>query len=353
MKQDEHSHRDGAARSRHARSQALVAPSDANARRVERILPDPIPAINENDLRLFRIFRAVAEAGGLAAAEIKLGMDRSSISRQLSALETRLNARLCFRGPSGFELTEFGRQALRAAIHAQDTLEMIGHKLNEARTMMSGDLYIGIADNFLTNPRCALVQALSEFRRLAPNVTVHLSIHLPSELLGNLADRRLQLGITGTALGVVGTTLGNERLRCQPLFTETFRLYVASRDPLPPPSLDELESEGYELVVRDRDPHTRQLVERVGIARHGISVGLEAVATLIASGRFAGFLPTHYVGSLEPIYAYAPVRDAEELAYETAFSLVVVEDRQVAPSTQLFMRILEDVHASKHDNDNA
>jgi hypothetical protein len=171
MKQDEHSHRDGAARSRHARSQALVAPSDANARRLDGILSDPIPPINESDLRLFRIFRAVAEAGGLAAAEIKLGMDRSSISRQLSALETRLNARLCFRGPSGFELTEFGRQALRAAIHAQDTLEMIGHKLNEARTMMSGDLYIGIADNCLTNPRCALVQALSEFRRLAPNVT--------------------------------------------------------------------------------------------------------------------------------------------------------------------------------------
>jgi hypothetical protein len=33
-------------------------------------------------------------------------MDRSSISRQLSALEARLSARLCFRSPGGFELTD-------------------------------------------------------------------------------------------------------------------------------------------------------------------------------------------------------------------------------------------------------
>ncbi|HEY0297177.1 MAG TPA: LysR family transcriptional regulator [Bordetella sp.] len=295
-------------------------------------------------MRLLRIFRAVAQAGGLAAAERELDMDRSTISRSLSTLETRLNARLCFRGPSGFELTDFGRATLRAAINACDTLEMISHELNLARSVMSGDLYIGIADNCLTNPRCALVQALAQFRRLAPNVTVHLSIHMPSELLARLADRHLQLGITGTALGVVGTMLGNERLRCQPLFTETFRLYVAARDPLPAPCLDELATEGYELVVRDRDPHTRKLVERVGIARHGISTGLEAVATLLASGHFAGFLPTHYVDALGSAYRYAPVRDAEELAYETIFSLVLVEDRIISPSTELFMQLLASTH---------
>lgn len=348
MKRDDDAHRGGAARAIARQFDIAAAPADFTGS-AGNLGPKsagtlPVPAINESDLRLFRIFRAVAEAGGLAAAEIKLGMDRSSISRQLSALETRLSARLCFRGPGGFELTDFGRQALRAAIHAHDTLEMIGHELNQARSVMSGDLYIGIADNCLTNPRCALVEAIAQFRQFAPNVTVHLSIHLPSELLGNLADRRLQMGITGTALGVVGTTLGNERLRCRPLFAETFQLYVAARDGLPPPSLDELATSGYELVVRDRDPHTRRLVERVGIARHGISVGLEAVATLIASGRFAGFLPTHYVQSLNAMYRFAAVRDADELAYETAFSLVVVEDRQVTPATDLFMRILDDVH---------
>lgn len=300
-------------------------------------------AIGEGDLRLFRVFRAVAEAGGLAAAEMTLGMDRSSISRQLSALETRLNARLCFRGPSGFELTEFGRAVLRAAINADDTLQMIGHELDRARSVMSGSLHVGIADNCLTNPDCALVRALTQFRQLAPDVTVHLSIYLPSELLAKLADRQLQLAITGTTLGVTGTTVGASKLVCIPLFEETFRLYVAARDG-PPPSLDELSVQGYELVVRERDPHTSRLVEEVGIARHGVSVGLEAVATLLASGRFAGFLPTHYATALQSMYRFVPVTHAEPLGYTTVFALIRIEDRQLAPSAELFMRLLQDAH---------
>jgi LysR family transcriptional regulator, transcriptional activator for bauABCD operon len=303
-------------------------------------------AIGESDLRLFRIFRAVAEAGGLAAAEMALGMDRSSISRQLSALETRVDARLCFRGPGGFELTEFGRAVLRAAIDADDTLQMIGHELDRARSVMSGSLHLGIADNCLTNPDCALAEALTQFRELAPDVTVHLSIHLPSELLAKLADRQLQLAITGTTLGVTGTTVGASRLACMPLFEETFKLYVAARDGAPP-ALDELAAQGYELAVRERDPHTSRLVEQVGIARHGVSVGLEAVATLLASGRFAGFLPTHYAGALQSMHRFEPVRNAQALSYTSVFALIRVEDRQLAPSAELFVRLLQDVHRER------
>ncbi|MFM0046795.1 LysR family transcriptional regulator [Paraburkholderia sediminicola] len=300
-------------------------------------------SIGEGDLRLFRIFRAVAEAGGLAAAETELGMDRSTISRQLAALEARLSARLCFRGPGGFELTEFGRAVLRAAINAHDTLQMIGHELNRARSVMTGSLHIGIADNCLTNPECKLVTTLTRFRQLAPDVTVHLSIHLPSDLLAKLADRQLQLAITGTTRGVTGTMVGDVHLRCMALFKEVFKLYVAQTDD-PPPTLSSLLAHGYELIVRERDPHTSRLVECLGIARHGVSVGLEAVATLLASGCFAGFLPTHYAESLDARWRFVPVQDAEELNYTTLFSLVQVEDRQLAPSTDLFVRLLQETH---------
>ncbi|WP_321868696.1 LysR family transcriptional regulator [Paraburkholderia tropica] len=306
---------------------------------------DVVPLVlGDSDLRLLRIFRAVAEAGGLAAAERALDMDRSTISRQLTALETRLDARLCFRGPGGFELTDFGRAALRAAIDADDTLQTISHDLNRARSVLSGDLHIGIADNCLTNPGCRLVESLRHFRQLAPDVTVHLSIHLPSELLARLADRHLHIAITGATPGISGTSVGNTRLICRPLFGETFRLYVAAHATLPPPTIDELRTRGYELVVRERDPHTTQLGARLGISRHGVSVGLEAVATLLASGRFVGYLPTHYVDALQRNFAYVAVADADDLSYTTHFSLFVAEDRQVAPVGRLFVQVLEDVH---------
>ena len=52
----------------------------------------------EADLRLLRIFIAIAESGGLAAAELRLNISRSVISRHLKDLETRLGVRLCERG---------------------------------------------------------------------------------------------------------------------------------------------------------------------------------------------------------------------------------------------------------------
>ncbi len=42
-----------------------------------------IDSLTESDLRLMRIFRVVAESGGLTAAEICLNMERSTISRHL------------------------------------------------------------------------------------------------------------------------------------------------------------------------------------------------------------------------------------------------------------------------------
>jgi len=37
----------------------------------------------------------------------------------------RLGSRLCFRGPSGFELTDFGRKALQASIAACESILII------------------------------------------------------------------------------------------------------------------------------------------------------------------------------------------------------------------------------------
>lgn len=294
-----------------------------------------IPPLNENDLRLLRIFRSVAEAGGLSAAEVRLGMERSTISRHLSSLETRLGGRLCLRGPAGFELTDFGQLALRAAIGACDTLDLIRHELNLARGLVTGDLHIGIADNCLSNERSALVRALAKFRELAPDVTINLSVHLPADLMQGLLDRRLHLGITGVALGC-------ERLRLEPLFAERFQLYVAAPGERSPAGLEDLRAQGYALVIRANDPHTHDLAQLLKLRRHAVAFGLDAVATLLASGGFVAFLPTHYAEALRPIHPFSEVAGAASFRYETTFSLASNLERPLPPCGELFARLLKD-----------
>ncbi len=55
--------------------------------------------LGDIDIRLLRIFKIVAECGGLAASEFELNIGRSTISKHISDLETRLGMKLCNRGP--------------------------------------------------------------------------------------------------------------------------------------------------------------------------------------------------------------------------------------------------------------
>lgn len=300
--------------------------------------PSSVPPLTESDLRLLRIFRSVAEAGGLTAAEQALGMERSTISRHLQTLELRLGARLCLRGPGGFELTDFGRRALDAAVTASEALDAIRNELNLARHVMTGDLRIGIADNCLSNPRSAFARALTRFRELAPDVTVNLSIKLPGDILAGLADKSLHLGVTGAAPGV-------ERLSFEPLFLEEFRLYTLARDRAPPRRA-ELAQEGYGLVMRTNDQRTQMAARELRLERTAIAFGLEAVATLLVSGAFVGFLPVH-VAEASHLHRFVEVADAEDLAYDTIFSLVTLKDRPLPPSAVLLTRLLREMQGAE------
>jgi DNA-binding transcriptional LysR family regulator len=65
--------------------------------------------MSEVDLRLIRVFVAVADSHGFTAAQSELGMVTSTISNHVAALEQRLGTRLCQRGRGGFMLTPEGQ----------------------------------------------------------------------------------------------------------------------------------------------------------------------------------------------------------------------------------------------------
>ena len=75
-----------------------------------------LATLTDTDLRLLRVFRAVAACGGFAAAELELNINRSTISRHIKDLEGRLGVTLCRRGRGGFALTAEGEQVLASAL---------------------------------------------------------------------------------------------------------------------------------------------------------------------------------------------------------------------------------------------
>src|SRR5262249_23202805 len=96
------------------------------------------------DLRLLRVFRAVAHCGGMAAAELELNIDISTISRHVKDLEVRLGTVLCRRGRAGFALTPEGERVYAAAdrlLHATDVFRTDLHDIHRS---MGGEIHIAL-----------------------------------------------------------------------------------------------------------------------------------------------------------------------------------------------------------------
>jgi len=294
--------------------------------------------LTERDLRLLSIFRVLVETGGLTAAETSLGMERSTISRHLQALEGRVGGTLCTRGPAGFQVTEFGHKVYQAALAARDATLRAEEALTEAVNGLSGKLLLGVADNTISNPDCHLVRAIGKFRAMAPDVETHLSIAPPPELIQDIIHRRLDYAF----LAVPPARFG---LAAEPLFDEEFRLY-ARRPASGVLLLRDLARLGFAIAMRANHWQSQVLTEELRLPHHGFARGLESEAMLIASGGYVGFLPTHLVGALAPRYRMAEVRGAEHLRYAITFSLVNDRKRMASPAGHAFAQVMHDVYGT-------
>ena len=83
--------------------------------------------LRDMDVQLLRLFLTIVESGGFSAAQGTLGMAPSTISTQMTKLETRLGFRLCDRGKSGFRLTPKGN----ASVDLRCYLTLYGEALTE------------------------------------------------------------------------------------------------------------------------------------------------------------------------------------------------------------------------------
>lgn len=98
-----------------------------------------------NDLRGFL---AVARSGRLTAAAARLGLDHSTLSRRLGALEHALKAKLFDRSPSGYTLSEQGRRLLPIAEEMERLSIGAGEAVGGSAASVEGVVRIGSPEGF-------------------------------------------------------------------------------------------------------------------------------------------------------------------------------------------------------------
>lgn len=249
--------------------------------------------LSDIDLQLLRFFAVVADCRGFSAAEPVLNVNRSTISRRIADLESRLGVVLCSRGRGGFKLTKEGEYVRAAAQELFDAVDRCTDKIQQVRRDTAGSLHIGMIDGLLDCPSYRLAEAIARFRERHPHVRLHLHIAEPSRLERDVIDGSLDLSIGSFDYRT------NLSLSCRNLFTVPQYLYCGAGHPL---------FARTDETITDDDVHRAPFAERgyITVAQApekarfnilGAAYTDEGIAALILSGKFIGYLNAPFAQS--------------------------------------------------------
>lgn len=296
--------------------------------------------LGDVDLRLLRVFKAVADCGGMAAAELELNIAVSTISRHVKDLEQRLSLVLCRRGRAGFALTPEGERVLAATDALLRATDAFRGRLHDIHQRLGGELHVALFEKTVSNPAARIADAVGRFRALAPTVALHVHVGTLGMIERGVIDGTYHLG-------VIPEHRRSDSLAYDALFDETMRLYAAPGHPWFAGSdarRDWAALRAQPLAGLGYHSPNLELTHARRLERAATASDQEGVATLVLSGAFVGFLPDHYA---EPFVRAARLRAVSPrvLNYECRFACI----RRHAPAplrvAQAFRECLLAAHA--------
>ncbi|MGW4352301.1 LysR family transcriptional regulator [Nocardia sp. NPDC004582] len=115
------------------------------------------------------VLLAVGRSGRYVSAAEELGINHTTISRRIAALERALGGRVLNRGSGGWELTDLGRAALRAAESVESAVKSLTGERGER--VLEGVVRMSATDGFSAY---LAAPAIADIQRLHPRVSVEI-----------------------------------------------------------------------------------------------------------------------------------------------------------------------------------
>jgi DNA-binding transcriptional LysR family regulator len=296
--------------------------------------------LSDIDLRLLRVFRAVVDCGGMAAAELELNIGTSTVSRHVKDLETRLGLTLCRRGRGGFALTPEGEKIYEQTTQLLAATDAFRARVDEIHQRMGGELHIAVFDKTVGNPACHIAQAIALFTEQAPEVGLNLHVATLNAIERGVLDGQYQLGI-------IPGHRSSDALDYAHLFDETMHLYCGAGH-----GLFDKDCKGLDWSDMRKQPFAglgyhspnMEFSLRERLPRRATGFDQESIATLILSGKFLGFLPDHYARSFVEAGHMRAV-DASRFQYSCAFFAITRRSPEALRATRVLQQCLARVHA--------
>ena len=300
--------------------------------------------ISDVDIRLLRVFRSVVACGGVSAAELELNIGRSTISRHLTDLELRLGIKLCERGPGGFSVTREGEQILEASSHLLASINAFQVSVQEVNQRLSGHMAIALFDKMVSNPLAHISRTIAEFDSVAPQATMEIHKEPVNVIEAGVLSGRFDLAI-------IPTHRQSNSLDYYPLYTEQMYLYCGRDHPL----FQETKKKIRQTEVRKHKYagigfHSPNMMvsHRLKLDRDADVYDEEALAVLILSGRYLGFLPDHYAAEFVEDGEMRQLRP-DIYHYESQHTAIVRHSPKPSRLVTEFLRCLCRMHEAERE----
>jgi DNA-binding transcriptional LysR family regulator len=140
-------------------------------------------------LNAMQLFVRIAETGSFTAVADQLGVDRSVATRQISALEKQLGAKLMTRSTRSLTLTTAGSAYLEKCRVILNMVDAAESSLLEEKTVPRGRIRLGLPLNF-------------GLKKLMPALLEFTQTHAQVELVMDFSDRRSNLIEEGIDLSI-------------------------------------------------------------------------------------------------------------------------------------------------------
>jgi DNA-binding transcriptional LysR family regulator len=292
------------------------------------------------DLRLLKVFKSVVDCGGMAAAELELNIGTSTVSRHVKDLETRLGLVLCRRGRAGFALTPEGRRVYDETLLLLGSVDAFRGSIDDIHQRMGGQLEVALFDKTASNPHARIGEAIARFTDAAPDVSLSLHVGSLNAIEQGVLDGKFQIG-------VIPAHRSSKSLAYGDLFGETMLLYCGAEHPLfdgPHRQLTWAGLRDHHFAGLGYHSPNMELSHRARLARKATGFDQEAIATLILSGRFLGFLPDHYAAAFEQAGRMRSVLP-ERFRYECRFVSLMRRSPKPSRAVLAFQECLAAAHA--------
>lgn len=304
--------------------------------------------LSDIDIAALREFIEIVEAGGITAAQGRLGKGKSAISLTLSRLEARLSMRLCDRGRSGFRLTEQGQMVHSAAIQLMSEIGRFTDFIGAATHKLEGEVSMLADDSFLFEFADPLSRAIARIKDRYPKLKLNLRMTSPDHVLASVLEGSADLGFTALIRqsdALVATPVCKERMgifcgKDHPLFSRDDACLT----------MEELRRHDFVAAEVAQDADYSDFVGAFTVT--AVAPTILSRMLLILSSRYLGFMPVAFAA---PWAARGDIREIAARGSRGANTCYLIHRRArpLGLAGSIFRRMILDEFAGWQSADEA